>query len=98
MRPGAHLVNTGRGELVVEPALVEALERGALAGAALDTLREEPPPPGHPLLGRDDVIVTPHAGAQTAEANAAMGRLALDDLLAVLAGRPPRHPVVLPDG
>jgi D-3-phosphoglycerate dehydrogenase / 2-oxoglutarate reductase len=98
MRPGANLVNTGRGELVVEPALLEALEGGRLAGAALDTLREEPPPAGHPLLARDDVIVTPHAGAQTAEANAAMGRLALDDLLAVLAGRAPRHPVELPDG
>ena len=98
MRPVAYLVNTGRGELVVERDLLEALERGALAGAALDTLREEPPPPDHPLLGRDDVIVTPHAGAQTAEAGAAMGRLALDDLLAVLDGRPPRHPVELPDG
>jgi D-3-phosphoglycerate dehydrogenase len=98
MRKGAFLLNTGRGELVVEEDLVEALERGALAGAALDALREEPPPPDHPLLARDDVIVTPHTGAQTAEANVAMGRLALDDLLAVLAGRPPRHPVGVPDG
>jgi phosphoglycerate dehydrogenase-like enzyme len=98
MRSGAYLVNTGRGELVVEQALVDGLDGGALAGAALDTLREEPPPPDHPLLRRDDVIVTPHAGAQTAEANAAMGRLAVDDLLAVLAGRPPRHPVEPRDG
>jgi D-3-phosphoglycerate dehydrogenase / 2-oxoglutarate reductase len=93
MKSGAFLVNTARGELVVEADLVEALERGRLAGAALDALREEPPPAGHPLLAREDVILTPHSGADTAEARAAMARLALDDLLAVLDGRPPRHPV-----
>ncbi len=90
---GALLVNTARGELVDEAALVRALDSGRLAGAALDALAEEPPPPGHPLVGRDDVIVTSHLGAHTAEARAAMGRLAMDDLLAVLGGRRPRHPV-----
>lgn len=95
MRPGSHLINTARGELVVEEDLLSALERGHLAGAALDTLRDEPPPPGHPLLRRDDVLVTPHIGAHTAEAARAMGRLALRDLLAVLAGRPPHHPVTI---
>jgi D-3-phosphoglycerate dehydrogenase / 2-oxoglutarate reductase len=98
MREGAFLLNTGRGELVVERDLLDALERGSLAGAALDTLREEPPAPDHPLLARDDVIVTPHIGAQTAEAGTAMGSLALYDLLAVLGGRPPRHPVEPRDG
>lgn len=93
MRPGALLVNTARGELVDEAALAEALDSGRLAGAALDTLRDEPPPPDNPLLGRHDVILTPHVGAQTAEATAAMGRMALDDLLAVLDGREPAHPV-----
>ncbi len=91
---GALLVNTARGELVDEAALTGALDSGHLAGAALDALGEEPPRPGHPLVARDDVIVTPHIGAHTAEARAAMGRLAMDDLLAVLAGRHPRHPVV----
>jgi D-3-phosphoglycerate dehydrogenase / 2-oxoglutarate reductase len=91
---GALLVNTARGELVDEGALVRALDSGRLAGAALDALAEEPPAAGHPLVGRDDVIVTSHIGAHTAEARAAMGRLAMDDLLAVLAGRRPRHPVV----
>ena len=90
---GALLVNTARGELVDEAALVRALDSGRLAGAALDALAEEPPRPGHPLVGRDDVIVTSHIGAHTAEARTAMGRLAMDDLLAVLAGRRPRHPV-----
>ena len=98
MKGGAFLVNTARGELVVEDDLAEALQAGRPAGAALDTTREEPPRPGNPLLERDDVILTPHSGAQTDEARAAMGRAALDDLLAVLDGRVPRHPVVTPDG
>jgi D-3-phosphoglycerate dehydrogenase len=98
MKRGAFLVNTARGELVVEEDLAEALEAGRLAGAALDTTREEPPGPANPLLQRDDVILTPHSGADTDEARAAMGRAALDDLLAVLDGRAPRHPVVTPDG
>jgi phosphoglycerate dehydrogenase-like enzyme len=98
MKPGAFLVNTARGELVVESDLVAALDEGRLAGAALDALRDEPPAPDNPLLGRDDVILTPHSGADTEEARAAMGRGALDDLLAVLDGRPPLHPVELPRG
>lgn len=98
MKRGAFLVNTARGELVVEEDLAEALDTGRLAGAALDTTRAEPPRPDNPLLQRDDVILTPHSGADTDEARAAMGRAALDDLLAVLDGRAPRHPVVTPDG
>jgi D-3-phosphoglycerate dehydrogenase len=93
MRPGSFLVNTARGELVVEEDLARALDRGRLAGAALDTLRGEPPGPDHPLVGRNDVIVTPHTGAHTHEATRAMGRAAVADLLAVLDGRRPRHPV-----
>lgn len=93
MKQGARLVNTARGELIVEPDLLAALDSGRLAGAALDTLRDEPPDPGHPLLARDDVVITPHVGADTEEARRAMGAMALDDLLAVLDGRPPRHPV-----
>jgi phosphoglycerate dehydrogenase-like enzyme len=93
MKPGAFLVNTARGELVVEADLAAALEAGRLAGAALDATREEPPQPDNPLLERDDVILTPHTGSDTEEARAAMGRAALDDLLAVLDGRAPKHPV-----
>jgi D-3-phosphoglycerate dehydrogenase / 2-oxoglutarate reductase len=98
MKRGAFLVNTARGELVVEEDLNAALKGGVLAGAGLDTTRDEPPRPDNPLLRRDDVILTPHSGADTDEARAAMGRAALDDLLAVLDGRPPRQPVVTPDG
>jgi phosphoglycerate dehydrogenase-like enzyme len=98
VKPGAFLINTARGELVVEEDLVAALESGRLAGAALDATREEPPGPDNPLLARDDVILTPHAGAATEEARAAMGRAALDDLLAVLDGGTPRNPVEAADG
>jgi phosphoglycerate dehydrogenase-like enzyme len=93
MKRGAALINTARGELVVEEDLVRALDEGRLRAAALDTLREEPPSPEHPLLGRDDVIVTPHIAGQTEEAVAETARQAIDDLLAVLSGRPPRHRV-----
>jgi D-3-phosphoglycerate dehydrogenase / 2-oxoglutarate reductase len=96
MKRGSALINTARGELVVEQDLVRALDEGRLRAAALDTLREEPPSPEHPLLGRDDVIVTPHIAGQTEEAVVEMARQAIDDLLAVLAGEPPRHPVVVP--
>jgi D-3-phosphoglycerate dehydrogenase len=93
MKEGSALLNTARGELVDTGALVWALELGPLRAAAVDVLDAEPPPPGHPLLGRDDVIVTPHMGPHTAEATTAMGRLALADLLAVLSGEAPAHPV-----
>lgn len=72
MKPGARLVNAARGGLVDEAALADALESGHLAGAALDVLAEEPPSPEHPLLGREDVILTPHLGASSHEAQLAV--------------------------
>ncbi len=94
LKPGAVLVNTARGELVDEEALVWGLDEGPLAAAALDVLAVEPPPSNHPLLGREDVLVTPHMAAHTPEAETAMGRAALDELLAVLSGCEPRFSVV----
>ncbi|MHC4917632.1 MAG: phosphoglycerate dehydrogenase [Planctomycetota bacterium] len=93
MKKGAFLVNTARGELVVEADLAAALESGQLRGAALDALRSEPPEAGNPLLGKDGVILTPHTGAHADSATNAMGRGALADCLAVLRGEKPRHPV-----
>lgn len=94
LRPECYLINTSRGEIVVEEDLIWALESGQLRGAALDTLSKEPPDPANPLLSRADVILTPHSGAHTVEAIEAMGRAAMNDLLAVLRGNPPLYPVV----
>jgi glyoxylate reductase len=91
MKPRAVLVNTARGPIVDEEALVAALEAGELAGAALDVYEREPEV--HPrLLGRDDVVLTPHVGSATREAREAMGMLCVEALRAVLLdGRAPSN-------
>ena len=94
MKPGSFLVNTSRGELIDEVALLEALESGHLSGAALDCFSLEPPGAANPLLKLPQVIVTPHMGAHTDGATNAMGWLALRDCLAVLRGEPATYPVV----
>ncbi len=96
MKPGSALVNTARGELVDEAALLWALDQGPLRAAALDVLGQEPPRPGHPLMGRDDVFVTPHIAPHTVEATASMGQMAVDELLNVLSGGQARFAVPLP--
>ncbi len=75
VKPGARLINAARGGVVNEEAVLDALSDGRLAGAAFDVFTEEPPPADHPLLLRDDVIVTPHLGASSTEAQL---RVALD--------------------
>ena len=88
MRPEAVLINTSRGPVVNEEALVAALEDGRIAGAGLDVYEQEPRV--HPgLLGREDVVLLPHLGSATVETREAMGMRALDNLVAHFAGNEP---------
>ncbi|RAI45949.1 hydroxyacid dehydrogenase [Rhodoplanes roseus] len=85
---GAVLINTARGGLVDEAALVAALESGQLSGAGLDTFASEPLPPTHPLCTRPDVVMTAHMGGSTDAALDATARTAAQHALAVIHGRP----------
>ena len=94
MKPSAFLINCARGSLVEETALIQALRSGRLAGAALDVLSQEPPPPGSPaaeLAVLPNVVATPHIASATPITAARMGRAALSNLLAVLRGERPEH-------
>jgi len=93
MKKGSFLINTARGELVDEVALLNALKRGQLSGAALDVFPTEPPSADNPLLQMPQVIVTPHISSHTDGATDTMGWMALKDCLAVLRGEQPLHPV-----
>ena len=88
MRPGSYLINCARGPLVDHDALVATLDAGHLAGAGLDVTDPEPLPVGHPLLGRDDVVVTPHIASSTAVGRRRLYEHAFENALAVLDGRP----------
>ena len=94
MAPDSILINTARGGLVDEAALAHALVRGRPAAAASDVFLVEPPPAAHPLLRLPNFIATPHLGAATEEALDRVGLLVVEQLLDVLAGKPPRHRVV----
>lgn len=91
MKPGAVFVNTARGGLVDADALLAALESGHLFGAGLDVTSPEPLPAGHPLLERDDVVVTPHVASATADGKERILRAAFEQAMAVLEGRRPEH-------
>jgi glyoxylate reductase len=94
MRPTAILINTARGPIVDQWALADALHAGTIAGAALDVTDPEPLPADDPLLEAPGLIVVPHIGSATHSARERMADLAVDNLLAGLAGRPMPHQVV----
>lgn len=86
MKPGAILVNSSRGGLVDQEALLAALDNGRLRAAALDVTDPEPLPADHPLVGRDDVVVIPHIGSNTLATRVKMGRMCSENLLAAIRG------------
>jgi lactate dehydrogenase-like 2-hydroxyacid dehydrogenase len=88
MKPTAYLVNTARGPIVDTNALARALHAGELAGAALDVTDPEPLPGDHPLLDAPNLLVVPHIGSATHATRERMADMAVDNLLAGLAGEP----------
>ena len=91
MRPSAYLVNTSRGPIVEEAALVDALRRGVIAGAALDVFDEEPLPLDHPLRSLPNTVVTPHLGYVTRETYAEFFAGIVEAITQWLGGTPVRQ-------
>lgn len=86
MKPGSVLINTARGGLVDEDALLNALRTGSIAGAGLDVLCSEPPPEDHPILSLENVVLSPHAAGMTQEAMHRMGVETTENTLAAFDG------------
>ncbi|MFY9836606.1 MAG: hydroxyacid dehydrogenase [Xanthobacteraceae bacterium] len=100
MQPAAYFITTARGFIHDEAALAEALRAKKIAGAGLDVWEKEPPPADHPLLQFDNVIASAHTAGVTREARANMGKIAAEQMLAALDGRPVTrmvNPQVWPD-
>jgi phosphoglycerate dehydrogenase-like enzyme len=93
MKPSARLINTSRGPIVDEPALIEFLRERRIAGAALDVFEQEPVDPANPLLRMDNVIVTPHSLCWTDECFHNMASTGLKSIADALAGRKPEYVV-----
>jgi len=96
LKPGAYLINTARGPLVDETALINALDAGHLGGAALDVVATEPLPKNSKLLGRDNVILTPHTAFYSVEALEELQTKCASDVARVLSGEKPVYPVKIP--
>ena len=94
MKPTAILVNLSRGGVLNHDALLEALEKGWIAAAAIDVTEPEPLPRNHPLLKMDNLVITPHLGSATIKTRRKMGKLSIDNLMAGLEGRELPSPVV----
>jgi len=91
MKKEAYIINTARGGLIDEKALIAALRNKVIAGAALDVFENEPPPPNYELLKMDNVIVTPHSAAHTRESVSRMTEMVTVDIEAVLRGERPKY-------
>ena len=96
MKPTAILINTSRGPIVDQDALLAALNQGRLRGAALDVTTPEPLPPTHPLFNAPGCLILPHIGSATHTTRRRMAELACLNLLAGIRGEPLPHPVTLP--
>ncbi len=96
LKPGSYLINTARGAVIDEKALLKVLDEGQLAGAALDVFDEEPLPPEHPLRRHPRVILTPHIGGSTAEAQTRVATDVAEQVIAVLQGRLAAHAINAP--
>ncbi len=90
MKPSALLINTSRGGVIDESALIRALQDGIIGGAALDVTDPEPPSAGNPLLTLENVIVTPHAAFYSVESTAELARKAAENVVTVLQGEVPK--------
>src|SRR5260221_14762344 len=90
MKPSAWLINVGRGAVVQEDALIEALRERRIAGAMLDVYEHYRLAPGHPLFALDNVVLTPHLAGMTVESRSRMSEAAAEELLRVLAAQPPK--------
>ena len=88
MRPGAYLISTARGHIHDKSALADALRRKQIAGAGLDVWASEPPPCEHPLLQFDNVLVSPHTAGVTRETRFNMGKIAAEQVLDAIDGKP----------
>jgi glyoxylate reductase len=93
MKDDGVLINTARGGVVDQAALVQALREGGIGGAGLDVFESEPLPPDHALLALDNVVVAPHLGSATVETRTRMSDLAVDNLSAFFRGETPPCPV-----
>lgn len=88
MKPSTFLINTGRGQLIDEQALADALSSGTIAGAGLDVLSQEPPPANHPLVKAPNCFISPHIAWATTSARARLMKATIENLSAFLVGKP----------
>jgi len=93
MKPFSVLVNTARGQVVDQAALIEALRAGAIGGAALDVTDPEPLPVDNPLYSFPNVVITPHIASASLATRSKMAEMAAANIIEVLAGRSPVNPV-----